>query len=178
MNKLPELKWLKDNCERIYYFGLGFIQVKVDNQTRYNFYHPDLLPCFVKSENVHTHPYDYKSYILKGGLIEKLYAVEPTIKSSRYFCRIDCRGGHENLFKARTVVRSEITHPEGTEYLRFSDDLHKVLVNTPTITKVVKGEHSNYAFSFIPDDQQTCTPFISNMSEEECWHIVKEILKC
>ena len=178
MEKLPELQWLQDNCERIYYFGLGFIQVKIDDYTRYNFYHPELVPCFVNNESVHTHSYDYKSYILKGELVEKLYAINPTINSNRYFCKIDCCGGHEKLFKARTIVSNEFIHKEGSNYCRFSDELHKVFVKEPTITKVVKGERSGYAFSFIPDEQETCTPFISDMSEEECWKVVEGILEC
>ena len=175
---LPTIEYLKENATDIYYFGLGFIQVKIGDNIRYNFYHPKLTPCFVHNETVHTHAYDFKSEILKGCLNENLYAIEPTIKSTRYFCRIDCCGGHEKLFKARTVIRHSKKYNQGQSYTRFSDELHRVFVSQPTITKVTKGDRHGHAFGFIPDDQQDCTPFVSNMSVLHCWDIVEEILKC
>ena len=175
---LPTIEYLKENATNIYYFGLGFIQVKIGDNIRYNFYHPELTPCFVKNESVHTHAYDFKSEILKGCLYERLYAIEPTISSKRYFCKIDCCGGHEKLFKARTIVRHLKEHVQGKSYVRFSDDLHKVFVTQPTITKVIKGDRYGHAFGFILDDQIQCTPFISDMDEQGCWDIVEEVLKC
>ena len=65
------LEYLQQEAQEIYSFGLGFIQVKVDN-INYNFYHKDL-PKFSDVEKPHNHQQDFVSEIIKGRLNETTY---------------------------------------------------------------------------------------------------------
>lgn len=45
--RLLNLAWLKANHRTIHYFGLGFIQLKLDESRRMHFYVPSLKPTTV-----------------------------------------------------------------------------------------------------------------------------------
>lgn len=175
---LPTIDYLKENATDIYYFGLGFIQVKVGDDIRYNFYHKKLTPCFVEGEDVHSHPYDFESTILKGNLLEILYEANITYKGKWDFCEIDCKGSNRKLLPCNKTSIESNFYCEGVNYKRCHETLHSVTAINPTITKVVKGTRHNKAFSLMPRGQEECTPFISTKSPQECWDIVEEVLKC
>ncbi len=58
----------------IHYFGLGFIQLKINFETRMHFYSPEL-PQITSNEDVHNHRYDFESCVLKGELEQELFHV-------------------------------------------------------------------------------------------------------
>src|SRR5271170_5939334 len=60
-----DLKALKKNHARLYYFGLGFIQLKINEWERLHFYSAKLPPI---TEDIHNHRYGFLSRILKGKL--------------------------------------------------------------------------------------------------------------
>jgi len=175
---LPTIEYLKENNTGIYYFGLGFIQVKMGDDVRYNFYHPELTPKFVEGEEIHTHPYDFKSEILKGCLEEDLFDIVPRSSGRWDFCKIDCKGNNEKLFPCDVALSTVFFHLEGEVYERDYATLHSVSVTEPTITKFTKGERYGKAFAIMPKDQEECTPFIHDRHPQVCWDIVEEILKC
>lgn len=173
---LPTIEYLKDNNTGIYYFGLGFIQVKIGDDVRYNFYHPELTPCFVKGEEIHTHPYDFESHILKGCLEEFLYNVTPTGDGDWEMCSIDCKGTNTKLFPCNVDIDNLLFHIQGQSYERSYATLHSVVANVPTVTKLTKKLRYGKAFALMPNGKDCCSPFISYESEERCWEVVEEIL--
>ena len=56
-----------------HYFGLGFIQCKINQYERIHVYHPDLMPIVNIEEEVHNHRYDFESKILMGKIKNKKY---------------------------------------------------------------------------------------------------------
>jgi len=68
--------WLKSNCRLIHYFGLGFIQLKLNDAERMHFYTEEL-PSIMPEEEVHNHRYDFVSQILMGELKQELFEVVP-----------------------------------------------------------------------------------------------------
>ena len=175
---LPTIEYLKENSTGIYYFGLGFIQVKMGDDVRYNFYHPELTPRFVEGEEIHTHPYDFKSEILKGCLEEDLFDITPKAEGDWDFCKIDCKGSNEKLFPCRANLDTVLFHLKGEVYERDYARLHSVSTTEPTITKITKGECYGKAFALMPKGKEECTPFIHERHPQVCWDIVEEILKC
>lgn len=175
---LPTIEYLKENSTGIYYFGLGFIQVKIGNDIRYNFYHPELTPRFVDGEEIHTHPYDFESQILKGCLEETLFDIRTGEDGYWGFCEIDCKGHNKKLLPCNFAVNAILFHSKGEKYKRDYATLHSVSVTEPTITKFTKGKRYGKAFALMPKGKEECTPFVSNESEERCWEVVEEILKC
>ena len=86
------------NYYKIHFFGLGFIQVKVSDSTRYHFYHKDL-PAF--TDHPHNHRYNFTSTCLKGRLKHNLYEVKGYVsgidKPKSHILRYDaCTSGKAN----------------------------------------------------------------------------------
>lgn len=78
---LPKLDDLKKQATLIHYFGLGFIQIKIDMGKRYHFYTP-FLPAI--KEGVHNHRYGFQSRILSGSLKNFIYVPEEGQTHVRY----------------------------------------------------------------------------------------------
>lgn len=75
MSNLPTVEFLKDNCEKIHYFGLGFVQLKMKNpKIRYHFYNKEL-SRLTPTEEIHNHRYAFESRILAGELDQIIYNV-------------------------------------------------------------------------------------------------------
>ena len=69
-NAALDINLLKNHCARIYYFGLGFIQVKLDDSFRVHYY-TDKLPAI--TEDIHNHRYDFTSEVVSGKLSTTIY---------------------------------------------------------------------------------------------------------
>ena len=67
-----DLETLRRNHVRLYYFGLGFIQLKLDEVRRLHFYSARLPPI---TEDVHNHRYGFLSRVLAGRLTNRVYAL-------------------------------------------------------------------------------------------------------
>ena len=80
-----------------HWFGLGFIQLKLTENTRIHFWLPWLKGK--EREEIHNHRYNFVSRVLAGSLHKEIYAVTP-----------DASGGHE-LFTTTCApgVEGEVT---------------------------------------------------------------------
>src|SRR6187402_3246657 len=68
------IDWLKDNHISLEFFGLGFLQLKIDKNNRIHFYTREL-PSIIGEEDVHNHRYDFNSCVLKGNLTQEIFDV-------------------------------------------------------------------------------------------------------
>lgn len=68
-----DLDNLRSNHSRMYYFGLGFVQLKIDETWRLHFYSPELPPV---TEEVHDHRYDFESTTLAGAITNAFFDVQ------------------------------------------------------------------------------------------------------
>lgn len=50
MNKFLDINYLKSNNKRLYYFGLGFIQLVLNKHERLHFYSKDIMISFGKKD--------------------------------------------------------------------------------------------------------------------------------
>lgn len=69
------IDWIIKNAEKIHYFGLGFIQVKLNDSSKRIHYYSDIFPITVGEEEIHNHRYDFSSEIVKGTFINKRYEI-------------------------------------------------------------------------------------------------------
>jgi hypothetical protein len=67
-----DIDHLRATGARPHWFGLGFIQLKLTNNERMHFWHPDLQPI-VPEEEIHDHRYDFESFVIKGELRHQIY---------------------------------------------------------------------------------------------------------
>lgn len=169
------VEWLKANSQRIYFFGLGFIQVKINEEWRLHFYHPEI-PAFVESP--HNHRYDFTSTILKGSFTNTLYSVREG--KSHVISLESC---NENILSPKEVKHallektSQTTYYPGQSYFMSHSSFHEAL-GSKCITLLQRSEYKK-EFAEVAlrvGEQKTC-PFKEKLPEEKLWLLIKEMLE-
>lgn len=190
LKELPD--WLQENHYDKLMFGLGFIQVKVDEHTRYHFYHPEL-ESIMDEEEAHDHRYGFKSEILKGCLRQEIYNVrvlpgaffidEYEWNAQAVSCDPDnpVPSNHTYYFATGCQVQSSIIieSAAGSQYEIYKDTFHKVLpTREPTVTRVTREVPSKeFARALRKYGAKEVCPFEPNMKEEELWEWVRRIVQ-
>lgn len=178
--------WLRNNClQDPYFFGLGFIQLKIDLQTRLHFYTTRYTPI-VSDTTVHNHRYNFISHVLKGEIINEIFSYEAG--PSNYIHElVTCETNHtlsdadKNMFEVNLKVHHRHVIKEGQSYLMAHTDFHSVHTTKPTITYLLRGHRCKEVvkkFASIirlKDDDNVC-PFSKKISTDECWEIIDEMI--
>ena len=189
--KLSDLTvdWLKNNHYNAYFFGLGFVQVKIDDQRRVHFYHPDLR-AFV--DNPHDHRYNFISKVLRGRLINEIWEeYEPEIPASittDIFAKIgyaSCQKDGADIevpepYDACIDYVGEFSVNEGSSYYISRNSFHKVNPDFslgPCVTFITRGPvQKDFARVLqLPSYKEDC-PFSKEIKDDELWQIVRECL--
>ena len=159
------IHYLKNNCDSIDSYGLGFIQVKCDN-INYNFYHKDI-DLFDSVSSPHNHQQDFVSEVLKGSLTEKLYTVIPG--STKAFC--GC-GDEDLVMHLDASYLTTNTYKTDDIYLRLKNEYHSVVGTHGTVTKVTKYGKKDNAF-VIHEGETSNTKHIPELA---LWRMVNDVL--
>ena len=168
------IEWLKNNHERLYFFGLGFIQLKINEEYRLHFYIPEL-PSFV--DHPHNHRYNFESTILKGILINNIYKEVP---GNDFIIQEDsCSEGFIPSKEARksnfTLVQSN-SYSAGEIYFMNHDVFHTVKANN-AITLLKRSEYKkDLAEISFPSTQKKVCPFMNKLSSDELWSYIEKSL--
>ncbi len=168
------IDYLIKNHIIIQYFGLGFIQIKINEHKRFHFYHKDILAT---TDDIHNHTYDFKSTILRGTLTERLYLIS---NGNDYYQKIsNCKLGSTNSIlenKVNANLICEITHLQNDSYHRKTTEYHTVYSDYG-VTMLERGNKLNdTAIILIKnlDELHTC-PFKNNYTIPQLWEIVNDI---
>ena len=181
-NSFLDYEYLRENHEMIHFFGLGFVQLKLNLEQRLHFYHPDL-PPFV--DQPHNHRYDFTSEVLKGGLHNIIWREDPNDPDGEpCVLRFDSCTADDNLeipegrLTRRRVVAEFYTEPP-SQYYMPREAFHQVRpFNEPTVTLLERGLRvTDFAQILEPVNFEPVCPFSANLPEEELWDIVKKCLK-
>ena len=180
LKELPE--YLKMNAADIHFFGLGFIQVKLNDSIRYHFYHPELNPI-VGLEELHNHRYDFTSYLLKGALSQEVFVINEAEEEKEWtvedvLCEENSKLNPNKSFCEVEKVLAFTTLKNGN-YTMFRHCFHRVLpVTTPTISRLERGPVvDKFAKVIKPIGFGSACPFSSKMSKEQTWEYICEICK-
>lgn len=74
--EIYDINYLKEHCEKIHYFGLGFVQLKFKNNTERMHFYTDKFPKTVHEEEIHNHRYNFKSHIVSGEFHQDIYVLK------------------------------------------------------------------------------------------------------
>jgi len=169
--------WLKENHTMIHYFGLGFIQIKINEDKRFHFYN-DKLPSIMPEEEVHNHRYGFRSEILAGTLTEKLYI--PIDGEGWNMISVSCDPDKPAPKDKKQCGIKEIhnqTYTAGSTYYIEMDTFHKVY-GMNCITKLHRESVvKEFAQVIRADNAQEICPFSSDMSEADMWALVDDMIK-
>jgi hypothetical protein len=176
-NTLININWLKENAKLIHYFGLGFIQIKLNENERIHFY-TNKLARTVQEEEIHNHRYNFVSRILKGIFTQTIYEIDYS--------------GADFILTQETCKEEKISFPKvpcniipvftqdydmRDSYYINHNTFHTV-DSTNAITYIKRsGYKKDYADIIYPKDKPPICPFSVKIPENTLWALVESMLK-
>jgi hypothetical protein len=193
MKKISSLEdvtidWLKDNNYDVYFFGLGFVQVKIDERRRFHFYHPDL-PAFVESP--HNHRYNFVSRVLRGSILNEVWeeaahgVSDPNEVTETWISYASCQKDGIDVkvppdYPAFIQKVGTFLVQEGSSYYINMNTFHTVLPDfgEPCVTYLKRGKpYSTFAKVLkLPGYSEEC-PFSKKIDNDKLWEIVEDCLR-
>lgn len=177
MTEHLDYDWLRANHRTVHYFGLGFIQLKLDARTRMHFYTPELPPV-VPDEDVHNHRYDFTSEVLKGVLEQHLYQV--VAGDTHVRCQETCKAGVAAGVPPAPCGLEALCFqvlPAGSVYQIRHQAFHRVAAHEPTVTRLVRSEYRKELAEVVrPAGAEGVCPFSKPVPEAELWAIIRGML--
>ena len=135
-----DIDFLKTNCQRLYFFGLGFIQVKLNESERVHFY-TDVFPKTTIKEEVHNHRYDFESTIIKGTLVQEIFSFHLNDQGDSWLTKETCNPVTKKEFeRLRCTIQllQRQTFRPGSSYWTDHDTLHRA-ESSNAITYLKRG---------------------------------------
>lgn len=170
------LKELKKNHARLYYFGLGCIQLKIDETWKLHFYTSKLPP--ITKEEPHNHRYDFTSRILCGELIQTFYM--PVEGDTHTITSESCNPVLKTPQLSESCQLLELDTVSclaGASYRLEHHEYHVVKTKGDTVTLLQRGPYKKeFAHVITPKGQDRTCPFSQTVDDEALWKIIEEIL--
>ena len=161
------------------FFGLGFIQLKVDQTYRYHFYHDSLTPI-VPDEEVHDHRYNFKSHVLQGTFTQYIFELVPNPNGAFEIQNVDCQGPTDQEFEktyGNLKLLNQSTYTAGSSYWINGDVFHTVFAKNHAITLLEREEVKKpYARVARPVGVETVCPFSLPIKVSRCWELIEDML--
>lgn len=165
------------------YFGLGFFQLKVNDEYRVHYYHKDLKPI-LHEEEVHDHRYGFKSDVLVGTLWNRVWYFEETEQDSDWeLVHVHCKEGVDDtptvvLPNVRKVELGNFPITAGSTYELTQDVFHQVHHDGHVVTGLHRPAQATKEFSRIIRDKRTpyVCPFSAPVSIDQTWEYLKDVL--
>ena len=167
---------LRKNYARLYYFGLGFIQLKIDETYRLHFYSPEL-PAI--TEDIHNHRYNFESTILKGHFVNRIYTIDEHDEGGYIMVNESCNPNISapKLDKSCDVRMTFVgMYRTGQSYHMPDTAFHTVRAED-CITLLKRGDYTKeYAQIILPKEKPSVCPFSKKIPEEELWKLMQAML--
>jgi len=163
------------------FFGLGFIQCKINQYERVHLYHPKLIPTVNIEEEIHNHRYDFESTVLSGKITNKKYKfIEDSSNATHFLQNESCNElvivENINPIYGHISLESETDVIKGQTYLMKFDEFH-TFNTSKCITYLKRSDYKqDFAQVVRPLKSQIICPFKVKLSQEECWDIIKDCL--
>lgn len=189
--KTPAEIWLDVNRLRAsgahpHYFGLGFIQLKVEKDQRLHFWVPHWPAIPGSATELHDHRYDFISTVLKGSVEQEVFSATPTqpepFKGCMELVEVDCKPGREGAPEIQGYVRANllVAHrvEAGQQYRLGNEAFHRAWSVGPTITLLERGPIAkDLARVLRPVGTPFACPFDNAITEGQCWEHIARMLE-
>jgi hypothetical protein len=173
-----DIDFLKINCKRLYFFGLGFIQVKLSDSERVHFYTNVFQKTIVKEE-VHNHRYNFNSTILKGELIQEIFSYHLNDKGDSWITKETCNPVTKKEFERQRCsikLLQRQTFYHGSSYWTDHNTLHRVESDN-AITHLKRSPYmKDEADVIYPVDLVPTCPFSVKVSDDELWEVIRAMI--
>lgn len=164
-------------CNKIHYFGLGFIQIKIGPSLRYHFY-TKLIEPTCEPEEIHNHRYNFTSTVLAGRLTQEVYWVNflPHAVTGCWWSRqVSCDPAIQSPAEIRPVIARLLSiqgMAAGSVYSTAYQTYHKVEAEEGTITRVTTKERRTNLAEVVSTNRELRCPFSRAIPETRLWEIV------
>jgi hypothetical protein len=184
--ELLDVATLRARGKTAHYFGLGFIQIKLDATWRLHVWVPEWPTIPGAESELHDHRYDFDSQVLCGALRHDLYAAGPTHAHAQpgdaERLDVTCQPGQAHdpvpLGHVRPIPIGTFTVPAGGHYRLTASAFHRSTPLGPTVTLVRRGPVQKELATVLrpPGAAFTC-PFSLSPDETACWAKVAEVFQ-
>ncbi|MFA5488438.1 MAG: hypothetical protein WC284_04385 [Candidimonas sp.] len=181
INCFLNYNWLRENATHIHAFGLGFIQIKLNNINRIHFWLP-LVDKTTHDEEIHNHRYNFKSTILRGKITNHLYGYDrcPFAPYGRYEVSCDPNIPIDDPLIDEGYPRylGSFDSSDGDSYI-FTKNLYHRITTDFAITAIerdIDGGIDETAVVIKKTDTPMVCPFSANKPIDTLWKTVKDIL--
>ncbi len=167
-----------------HWFGLGFIQMKLNESERIHFWHPEL-QADVPEEEVHDHRYDFTSTIVAGELVHEVYGFRGNLDrdiADHELVHVSCdphKAVPENLLKPRIGeldLYGTHTMVAGSRYFFPARRFHKTKPSR-AVTLLTRGPiQHEFARVIRPIGSLPVCPFSNPKSVSVLWDYIADLL--
>jgi hypothetical protein len=179
--KYLDVDYLKSHTEHApHWFGLGFIQLKLNTMSRVHFWHPSLA-ADLPEEELHDHRYNFTSHILKGQLANVIWQFLPSDTGTLELVTVDCKPNTISepvvIGKGHTALLASHTMHAGDSYRMYMDTFHRIHA-THAITLLVRDSIQKPVARVIrnPNTPFVC-PFAAPKPVDELWELITECIE-
>lgn len=173
--ELANIDWIKKNHQKIHYFGLGFIQVKLSDTERLHFY-TDELPKTVQQEEIHNHRYNFVSKILFGEMLHYIYEVDENPNGEYLLTKESCNEDNKLNDPGISVNIEQVfmtKYKTSQKYYINHNTFHNVSCEDGTITHLKRTAYQkDFADVIHRKDKPTVCPFSIKVDEKDLFDIV------
>lgn len=179
-SKLLDIDFLKKNNKRLYNFGIGFIQLVLNNKERVHFYLKD--SDFKTNDEIHNHRYNFNSTIIKGSLTNKIYDIKEVEESvcTHYLMNESCNKEIEVLNNVKIPVIVDLINEEtinNGSYFMLFNKFHTVEWQQNTITYLNRSSYIvDYAQVLYLKNKEKHCPFSDRKEEHKLWETIEYII--
>lgn len=179
-DKILDIDYLRNNNIRCYNFGLGFVQIVLNDIERVHFYSSD--KSLQTNEEIHNHRYNFTSQIIKGSFTNNLYDLNfshdiCTHIMTNESCNKDKPITNVINIPVNPILVSSIAYSPGESYNIGFNQFHTVDWSDNTITYLKRSSIINdFAQVVIDKDIIPVCPFENKLNEKEIWEIVESII--
>jgi hypothetical protein len=175
-SKLFDIDYLRNNNTRLYYFGLGFIQLVFNKSQRIHFYNSKMEQT---NDEIHNHRYNFKSKILKGHFLQTKYKL---VEGDSHILKNESCGSNAIVLPCEIPVGVEKIIKEGfcenEEYFITYNEFHNVSFINNTITLLTRSEIiTDYAQVIYEKDKEPICPFSTKIEDRILWDIIEDTIK-
>lgn len=179
--RLRDLDGLRAMGLRPAWFGLGFIQLKLDETYRLHVWHPDL-QGHIPAEELHDHRYSFHSTILAGRLEHRVFAVEMDPDGDHEMSEASCAprktsAAPVSLGRCRIRETESYRLAAGSSYYLDMDRFH-IGAASAAATLLRRGQKLKETARVVrPLETTPACPFAETRSEATLWTAIAEILE-
>jgi hypothetical protein len=186
LHQLLDVAALRQMGVTAHYFGLGFIQIKLDATWRLHVWVPEWPTIPGAESELHDHRYDFVSTVLCGALRHELFAAGPVHAEPQEGdlekLDVSCQPGQAHdpvpLGYVRPIAIGTFTVEAGGTYHLGTEAFHRSHPQGPTVTLVRRGAiQKELATVLRPIGTAFTCPFSLSPDEATCWAQVAQVLR-